>query len=190
MVSSAKQKESQRGPGKETLASPPAAVKAEAGGAESKQQAATEEQKITRQLEEYQRALYLTSTGQKGAQFPAAQGSAAAYLGARGPAAVPEAGPQQTADTSAAAASSRKSCEDSLLEAESPPEVTSVLENLRRRASKDGFGSAEAGLRPEKRSRRSVAGAGAGVSPPSSPQPTSSSVSLPGSRSKSGGKGK
>ena len=190
MVSSAKQKESQRGPGKETLASPPAAVKAEAGGAESKQQAATEEQKITRQLEEYQRALYLTSTGQKGAQFPAAQGSAAAYLGTRAPAAVPEAGPQQTADTSAAAASSRKSCEDSQLEAESPPEVTSVLENLRRRASKDGFGSAEAGLRPEKRSRRSVAGAGAGVSPPSSPQPTSSSVSLPGSRSKSGGKGK
>ena len=190
MVSSAKQKESQRGPGKETLASPPAAVKAEAGGAESKQQAATEEQKITRQLEEYQRALYLTSAGQKGGQFPAAQGSAAAYLGARAPAAVPEAGPQQAADTSAAAATSRKSCEDSLLEAESAPEVTSVLENLRRRASKDGFGSAEAGLRPEKRSRRSVAGAGAGVSPPSSPQPTSSSVSLPGSRSKSGGKGK
>lgn len=190
MVSSAKQKESQRGPGKETLASPPAAVKAEAGGGESKQQAATEEQKITRQLEEYQRALYLTSAGQKGGQFPAAQGSAAAYLGARAPAAVPEAGPQQAADTSAAAATSRKSCEDSLLEAESAPEVTSVLENLRRRASKDGFGSAEAGLRPEKRSRRSVAGAGAGVSPPSSPQPTSSSVSLPGSRSKSGGKGK
>ena len=152
---------------------------AEAGAGSS----VTDEQKITKQLEEYQRALYKSSQKSEVGQYNPGQGLAAAKLLESQTQNSPEQQPPLKVDVV-----SRKSCEDSPSSASPRGEVSSVLENLRRRASRDtgAFSVVERESPPEKRSRRAVAAVGMPVTPSTSPQPTSSGSG----RSKSSGKGK
>ena len=127
----------------------------------------TDEQKITKQLEEYQRALYKSSQKSEIGQYN--PGITTKLLGSQS-----QNSPEPLkVDTVA----SRKNCEDSARSDSPRGEVSSALENLRRRASRDTLNLVEAV--PEKRSRR--------LTPASSPQPTSSGS---GRQSKSSGKGK
>ena len=152
---------------------------AEAGAVSS----ATDEQKITKQLEEYQRALYKSSQKSEVGQYNPGQSLAAAKLLESQTQNSPEQQPALKVDVV-----SRKSCEDSPSSVSPRGEVSSVLENLRRRASRDtgSFSVVERESPPEKRSRRAVAAVGMPVTPSTSPQPTSSGSG----RSKSSGKGK
>ena len=140
----------------------------------------TDEQKITKQLEEYQRALYKSSQKSEVGQYnPGHQSVAAKLLESQ-----TQNSPEQPLKVDVA---SRKSCEDSPSSESPRGEVSSVLENLRRRASRDtGFSCLERESPPEKRSRRAAAPQGLSVTPSTSPQPTSSGSG----RSKSSGKGK
>ena len=142
----------------------------------------TDEQKITKQLEEYQRALYKSSQKSEIGQYNPGQSMAAKLLESQ-----TQNSPEQPLKVDVA---SRKSCEDSGSSESPRGEVSSVLENLRRRASRDGFSvveSRESGESPpEKRSRRAAVTQGVPVTPSTSPQPTSSGSG----RSKSSGKGK
>ena len=136
----------------------------------------TDEQKITKQLEEYQRALYKSSQKSEIGQYNPGQSMAAKLLESQ-----TQNSPEQPLKVDVA---SRKSCEDSGCSESPRGEVSSVLENLRRRASRDGFSVVESP--PEKRSRRAAVAQGVPVTPATSPQPTSSGSG----RSKSSGKGK
>ena len=140
----------------------------------------TDEQKITKQLEEYQRALYKSSQKSEVGQYnPGHQSVAAKLLESQ-----TQNSPEQPLKVDVA---SRKSCEDSPSSESPRGEVSSVLENLRRRASRDtSFSCLERESPPEKRSRRAAAAPGLSVTPSTSPQPTSSGSG----RSKSSGKGK
>ena len=142
----------------------------------------TDEQKITKQLEEYQRALYKSSQKSEIGQYNPGQSMAAKLLESQ-----TQNSPEQPLKVDVA---SRKSCEDSGSSESPRGEVSSVLENLRRRASRDGFSVAESRESrespPEKRSRRAAVTQGVPVTPSTSPQPTSSGSG----RSKSSGKGK
>jgi len=135
----------------------------------------TDEQKITKQLEEYQRALYKSSQKSEIGQYNPGQSMAAKLLESQ-----TQNSPEQPLKVDVA---SRKSCEDSGCSESPRGEVSSVLENLRRRASRDGFSVVESP--PEKRSRRAAVAQGVPVTPATSPQPTSSGSG----RSKSSGKG-
>ena len=139
----------------------------------------TDEQKITKQLEEYQRALYKSSQKSEIGQYNPGQSMAAKLLESQ-----TQNSPEQPLKVDVA---SRKSCEDSGSSESPRGEVSSVLENLRRRASRDGFSVVESRESPpEKRSRRAAVTQGVPVTPSTSPQPTSSGSG----RSKSSGKGK
>ena len=153
---------------------------AEAGATGS---SVTDEQKITKQLEEYQRALYKSSQKSEVGQYNPGQSLAAVKLLESQTQNSPEQQPPLKVDVV-----SRKSCEDSPSSQSPRGEVSSVLENLRRRASRDtgSFSVVERESPPEKRSRRAVAAVGMPVTPSTSPQPTSSGSG----RSKSSGKGK
>jgi len=133
----------------------------------------TDEQKITKQLEEYQRALLKSNQKNETGQFNSNQ-SIAKIL---------ESQTQNSPEPLKLDINNRKSFEDSAAAGGESPieqEATSVLENLRRRASKDSFNESP----PEKRMR------GPSVTPVStalSPQPTSSGSGS--ARNKSSGKG-
>ena len=130
---------------------------------------ASDEQKITRQLEEYQRALYNKKSETAG-QTNSNQNMAKIFGGQLN---------SSPAEPLKLDINGRnKSCEKS----PESVEVSSVLESLRRRSSKDSYQESP----PEKRLRASASSHGV-MTPGSgadSPQPTSSG------RTKSGGKGK
>ena len=134
---------------------------------------ATDEQKIAKQLEDYQRALLKTNQKPATDQFDSNQSFAK----------ILESQTQSSSEHLKLDLNNRKSFEDPAAEslitrsAEMDLEET-VIQNLRRRASKDSYQDSP----PEKRMR------GSQVSLPTSPQPTSSATSS--GRNKSSGKGK
>lgn len=163
----------------------------------------TDEQKITKQLEEYQRALFKsnqkTEVGQQ--QQLNSNQSIAKILGSQ---------TQISLEPLKVDTKSRKSCEDNSTTTISTSSssntsssnlsisprgeeisTVSVLENLRRRSSRDCYQDSSP---PEKRSKCSVGDQLRPVVPPTSPQPTSSIGAGAGgsvnSKSKSSGKGK